>query len=183
MSKHISTDLQLTTWNRAAEEDPNPEVTNIISTIDSHLHYQDTTNMPIGQICTFIPIKIEITIILFIMIVTDIIMIVDVSHSVCYNVVKVFSLNRIISLAERQAFAPLCELLQVWRKCVPCNLGRPKLYGKLFIFIILIYNIKISRDKLLLTAVSFFRSGENFSLQSRKAKTVWENVYVYNFDI
>ena len=65
-------------------------------------------------------------------------MIVDVSHSVCYNVVKVFSLNRIISLAERQAFAHCCELLQVWRKCFPCNLGRPKLYGKMFIFIILI---------------------------------------------
>ena len=42
-----------------------------------------------------------------------ILMIVDVSHSVCYNVVKVFSLNRIISLAERQAFAHCCELLQV----------------------------------------------------------------------
>ena len=36
-------------------------------------------------------------------------MIVDVSHSVCYNVVKVFSLNRIISLAERPNF---CSLLQ-----------------------------------------------------------------------
>ena len=24
---------------------------------------------------------------------------------------------------------------------------------------------------------------ENVSLQSRKAKTVWENVYVYNFDV
>ena len=66
------------------------------------------------------------------------ILIVDVSHSVCYNVVKVFSLNRIISLAERQAFTHCCELLQVWRKCFPCNLGRPKLYGKMFIFIILI---------------------------------------------
>ena len=40
----------------------------------------------------------------------------DVSHSVCYNVVKVFSLNRINSLAERQAFAHCCELLQVCRK-------------------------------------------------------------------
>ena len=39
-------------------------------------------------------------------------MVMDVSHSVCYNVVKVFSLNRIISLAERQAFAHCCELLQ-----------------------------------------------------------------------
>ena len=64
-------------------------------------------------------------------------MIVNVSHSVYYNVVKLFSLNRIISLAERQAFAHCCELLQVWRKCFPCKLGRPKLYGKMFIFIIL----------------------------------------------
>ena len=73
-------------------------------------------------------------------------MIVDVSHSVCYNVVKVFSLNRIISLAERQAFAHCCELLQVWRKCFPCNLGKPKLYGKMFIFIILVLiNICIGR--------------------------------------
>ena len=55
-----------------------------------------------------------------------------------YCVVKVFSLNRIISLAERQAFTHCCELLQVWRKCFPCNLGKPKLYGKMFIFIILI---------------------------------------------
>ena len=54
------------------------------------------------------------------------------------GVVKVFSLNRINSLAERQAFAHCCELLQVWRKCFPCNLGKPKLYGKMFIFIILI---------------------------------------------
>ena len=55
------------------------------------------------------------------------------------SVVKVFSLNRIISLAERQAFAHCCELLQVWEKM--------------------------------------------FSLQYRKAKTVWENVYIYNFNI
>ena len=57
-------------------------------------------------------------------------MIVDPSHSVCYNVVKVFSLNRINSLAERQAFAHCCELLQVWRKCFPCNLGKPKCMRK-----------------------------------------------------
>ena len=63
----------------------------------------------------------------------------DVSHSVCYNVVKVFSLNRIFFLAETQAFAHCCELLLVW--------------------------------------------GKMFSLQYRKAKTVWENVYMYNFDI
>ena len=68
-SKHISTIPQLTTLNRASEEDPTPEVTNIIGTIDNHLHYQDTSNMQIVLILTFIPIKIEITIILVIMIV------------------------------------------------------------------------------------------------------------------
>ena len=47
----------LTTLNRASEEVPAPEVANIISTIDNHLHYQDTTNMQIGLILTFIPIK------------------------------------------------------------------------------------------------------------------------------
>ena len=56
-----------------------------------------------------------------------------------YSVVKVFSLNRIIFLAETQAFTHCCELLLVL--------------------------------------------GKMFSLQYRKAKTVWENVYMYNFDI
>ena len=59
--------------------------------------------------------------------------------SILTSVVKVFSLNRIISLAERQAFAHCCELLQVW--------------------------------------------GKMFSLQSRKAKIVCENVYICNFNI
>ena len=45
-------------------------------------------------------------------------------------VVKVFSLNRINSLTERQAFAHCCELPQVWRKCFPCNLGKPNCMGK-----------------------------------------------------
>ena len=61
------------------------------------------------------------------------------SHSVWYNVVIIFSLNRIISSAGRQAFTHCCELPQVWEKM--------------------------------------------FSLKYRKAKTVWENVYVYNFII
>ena len=74
MSRHISTIPQLKTWNRAAEEDPTPEVTNTIDTVDNHLHYQDITNMQIGQICTFIPINIEITIMLVTMIVTNIIL-------------------------------------------------------------------------------------------------------------
>ena len=40
----------------------------------------------------------------------------DVSHSVCSNVVKVFSLNRIISLAGRQAFAHYHLTLQYGRE-------------------------------------------------------------------
>ena len=65
-------------------------------------------------------------------------MIVDVSHIVGNNVVKVFSRNRINSLAERQAFTHCCELLQVWRKCFPYQSRKAKVHWKMFIFIILI---------------------------------------------
>ena len=62
----------------------------------------------------------------------------DVSHFVWTNVVKVFSRNRINSLAERQAFAHCCELLQVWRKCFLYQSRKAKVYGKMLIFIIFI---------------------------------------------
>ena len=39
-------------------------------------------------------------------------------------------------MAERQAFAHCCELLQVWRKHFPYQSRKAKVYGKMFIFII-----------------------------------------------
>ena len=59
-------------------------------------------------------------------------MIVDVSHSVWNNELNIFSNNRTISLAKRQAFADCCELPQVWRKCFPKQSRNAKVYGKMF---------------------------------------------------
>ena len=63
-------------------------------------------------------------------------MIVDVSHSVWNNELNIFSSNRTISLAKRQASTHCCELPQVWRKCFPKQSRKAKVYGKMFIFIV-----------------------------------------------
>ena len=66
----------LTTLSRALEEDPTPEVTNTISTVGSHLHYQGTINKHKGQMQIFGLILIEITMVLITTIIANVILLI-----------------------------------------------------------------------------------------------------------